>query len=269
MHIAVLGLTVATALRVMAGEQTAQAPTPTLQPANSAATAGTNLATQASPGVPPASVAAVPQSKTNLGPPGNYVSPWLSDVLKLFQAGIDESVIMTFVDSAGTFNLDAEQIIYLKDTSFPPPLISAMMQHDMEIISGVRAAPVAPSLSAPGLRLPWAHPEPALASSKTSTNSEAAPPELAAAEPESIVNHASPDLAEDIQNWEITEQALSQRDQVDARAQLVPHETPALTHLTAAVSPVRQPYPVQLTRPILIIPAQGRPPNLLVIQMSP
>src|SRR5437879_6408454 len=47
--------------------------------------------------------------------PGAYVSPWLMDILKLAQAGIDPSVIGNFLDSAGTFNLTAEQIIYVRD----------------------------------------------------------------------------------------------------------------------------------------------------------
>src|ERR1041384_7477180 len=34
-----------------------------------------------------------------------YVSPWLTDVIKLAQARIDPAVILTFIDSAGTFNL--------------------------------------------------------------------------------------------------------------------------------------------------------------------
>src|SRR5438105_2947524 len=34
--------------------------------------------------------------------PGGYVSPWLTDILKLVRAGIDETVMLTFIDSAGT-----------------------------------------------------------------------------------------------------------------------------------------------------------------------
>src|SRR6266436_7518186 len=47
--------------------------------------------------------------------PGAYVSPWVLDTVKLAQAGIDQGVILNFIDSAGTFNLTAEQIIFLRD----------------------------------------------------------------------------------------------------------------------------------------------------------
>src|ERR1051325_6233760 len=91
--------------------------------------------------------------KLSPSPPGAYVSAWLLDVIKLSQARIDETVMLTFVDSAGTFNLDADQIIFLRDLGVSTDLITAMIQHDFEILSGQRQIPPAPSGSQPMIHL--------------------------------------------------------------------------------------------------------------------
>src|SRR5476651_849704 len=55
----------------------------------------------------------------------------LAQVIKLTQAGVNESVIMTYIsNSSGTFNLDADKIIYLSNIGTPDAFVSAMIQHD-------------------------------------------------------------------------------------------------------------------------------------------
>jgi len=80
-------------------------------------------------------------------PPGAYVSPWLMDVIRLAQSRIDDSIILTFIDSAGTFNLDSDQIIYLRDLGISAEVITTLIQHDLEITSGLRQMPTSPSAS--------------------------------------------------------------------------------------------------------------------------
>jgi hypothetical protein len=87
----------------------------------------------------PAATSAVPAADQTL-------SPWAAETLKLVQSGIKEDVILTFINSAGTFNLSAEQIITLTQAGVPKDLITAMMQHDHDVLTGVRQ--VSPS-SAP------------------------------------------------------------------------------------------------------------------------
>jgi len=55
----------------------------------------------------------------------------LSEVIKLTQAGVDESVIASYVANSGsTFNLDSDKIIYLTDIGVPSDLVTAMIQRD-------------------------------------------------------------------------------------------------------------------------------------------
>src|SRR5262249_51075152 len=54
-----------------------------------------------------------------------------AEVIRLANSGIEDSVMMTFVtNSTGTFNLGAEQIIYLKDIGVPDAVVTAMIQRD-------------------------------------------------------------------------------------------------------------------------------------------
>src|SRR5271157_5953670 len=49
-----------------------------------------------------------------------YPTSPLAQVIRLSQAGVDESIIQTFIsNSSGTFNLDSDKIIYLKDIGLP------------------------------------------------------------------------------------------------------------------------------------------------------
>jgi hypothetical protein len=58
-------------------------------------------------------------------------SPAASEVIKLANSGVGESVLLTVVtNSTGTFNLRPEEIIYLTDIGVPPAVVTAMLQHD-------------------------------------------------------------------------------------------------------------------------------------------
>jgi hypothetical protein len=79
----------------------------------------------------------------------------LAQVIRLAQAGVDQSVIMTYVtNSGGTFNLDSDTIIYLSDLGVPNELVTAMMQHDQQL-----QQPVAINQNPPPVQQPAA-PEP-------------------------------------------------------------------------------------------------------------
>src|ERR1039457_4596132 len=80
-----------------------------------------------------------------------YLSPWYYEIQKLTQAGVDEAVVMSYINgSAGTFNLSADQIISLKTLGVSPQVINAMIEHDRELVSGERplTASLAPCLHA-------------------------------------------------------------------------------------------------------------------------
>ncbi len=55
----------------------------------------------------------------------------LAQVVELAQSGVDESVIISFVNNSGSpFNLTPDQIIYLKNLGLPNDVITAMIQRD-------------------------------------------------------------------------------------------------------------------------------------------
>jgi len=213
-------------------------PAATNLPASGAAVSGTQPS-QAEP-------ATHEKAESGQTPPGSYVSSWLLDIVKLAQAGINRDVMLTFIDSAGTFNLDADQIIYLHELKGPSEVITALMQHDAEIVSGLRTPGGAVSGSQPGFNLRFAQTESPNADTTASGSATAA---------------AAPVAAEP----QVTSAQTQRRPQIwhEFESQHHAPETPAV------ISPVRLPYAVQLLDPIIMIPGEGRSPNLLVIELFP
>ena len=137
-----------------------------------------NSSAQTQTSAPPAattnSVATVPETKAPTAPavptavssatsaplPSNIPpTSQLAQVVRLTQAGVDQSIIMTFVtNSSLTFNLDSDKIIYLTDAGAPADLVTAMMQRDQELHDQFAAAQAAQPAQQPP---PTAEPAPA------------------------------------------------------------------------------------------------------------
>ena len=184
------------------------------------------------------------------------------DVIRLAQSRIDDAIMLTFIDSAGTFNLDADQIIYLRDLGLSAEVITAMIQHDVEIISGLRQMPSSPSASPPAIHLNFIHSESLGKPSETVSPAAAPAP---AAVPAASLDSASPLTSEDTRPGELT---ISHQDELTSPPRMLGcQRQSALLH--QAISPVRQPYPVQLLDPIIMIRAEGRTPNLVLIELRP
>lgn len=59
------------------------------------------------------------------------LSPGLTEVVKLAQAGVGEEVILAYIDQyAGLFNAGADQIVYLNDLGISSAVIAAMLKRD-------------------------------------------------------------------------------------------------------------------------------------------
>ena len=72
----------------------------------------------------PATTAAVPV-------PAPALSAGVAEVVKLFQNGINQEVMVSYVNNApGAFDLGAEGILYLNRLGVPPEVVQAMLQHD-------------------------------------------------------------------------------------------------------------------------------------------
>lgn len=177
---------------------------------------------------------------------------WSFEVAKLVQAGVQDSVTLTFItNSAGTFNLGAEQIITLRDLGVSNDLLQAMIAHDQEIASGSRdvfasTAPlpsqVLPFVFVPSRTKPEAANPQDIAGSMTPTSPIPAVP---AAESVSDAPSTLP-----LDDTTVTAQThLCCRKQAQS----------------SDVSQVRDPNPVQLTAPILVWRGQGRVPNTMVL----
>ena len=70
-------------------------------------------------------------SKPAALPSNIYPTSPLAQVVRMAQAGVDPSVIMTFItNSSSTFNLDSDKIIYASDAGVTSAMVTAMMQRD-------------------------------------------------------------------------------------------------------------------------------------------
>src|ERR1700733_530760 len=66
----------------------------------------------------------------------------LAQAVQMAQSGVDESVIMSYINNSGApFNLTSDQIIYLKDLGLPNEAVTAMMQRDQQLGAAETAQP--------------------------------------------------------------------------------------------------------------------------------
>ena len=67
-------------------------------------------------------------------PPGVRPTAPVAEVIRLADSGVEESVMLAFVtNSTSTFNLGAEEIIYLNDIGVPSAVVTAMIQRDQAL----------------------------------------------------------------------------------------------------------------------------------------
>jgi hypothetical protein len=72
----------------------------------------------------------------------------LAQVVRLAQSGVDESVILAYINNCGTpFSLTPGQIIYLKDLGLPNDAVTAMIQRDQQLGATATAPAPAPDTS--------------------------------------------------------------------------------------------------------------------------
>jgi hypothetical protein len=111
------------------------------------ALAGAGPLQNASAQTPPTPVApetAAPPVTPVTPPPDIYPTSPLAQVVRLTQAGVDQGVIMTYItNSASTFNLDSEKIIYASDAGVPSGMVTVMMQRDQLLQQQFAAAQAA------------------------------------------------------------------------------------------------------------------------------
>ncbi len=129
------------------GVQTALAPGDTVAP-------GTGAAPPAPAEIPAdadvVDAPAKPISTAKPLPPAVRPSGPVAEVVKLADSGVEESVMLAFVaNSTSTFNLGAEEIIYLNDVGIPSEVVTAMIQHDQALKNSLANAGPAPAAPPP------------------------------------------------------------------------------------------------------------------------
>lgn len=185
--------------------------------------------------------------------PAVRLSPWAAEIAKLAQAGVEDEVIFAFIDNSGTFNLSADQIIHLNQLGVSSVIISAMLQHDNEIISGVRTitASSSPPLD-PVVEMYLASLNKNSSAKTGSTSKPAVAPREAKTSPASEAKPVESENSSSV-NWEEMELL----------------NLPSLfEETTAGAKPLyrlREPEPVELTSPIVLIRAQPRPANTYIV----
>ena len=195
------------------------------------------------------------------------LSPWTAEIVKLAESGIEDDVMLSFIDNSGTFNLGADQIIYLSDLGVSGPTINAMLQHDREVISGLKLLTI---VSEPASEPAWpltfvASRE---ASSKTNTQPATAPALLAPVTTELAATPSEELLAEVNRGVPDTQPVALQYAMADEREPVIqpvrgqPRQSSAKKQ---SLYPVREPYPVELLPPILFLNVAERTPNTLII----
>jgi hypothetical protein len=175
------------------------------------------------------------------------LSFWASEIVKLCRAGVDEAVILSFLDNVGTVNLGADQIIYLKQQGVSRDIISAMLQHDFEIGTGLRPVPAVSVGSAfhaadfTSRVASTAVPQPLPASAAP------APAESRTVDPVQLASN----VAEDDLNSPLAVDLLAYQPGMPDHGYRI-----------------REPYPEKVTEPIIIISGAGRAPNILFVQST-
>lgn len=180
--------------------------------------------------VPAPAAPALTNSKADKSPATVlYASPWVDEVERLTTAGVDEGVVLAYViNTAGTFNLTADQIVRLKNLGASPQVINAMMQHDQELISGARPLTAAspPSLPTSFKAALAAHPQLAAPTTAPAT----APAEPPAGPVQIVAN-----------------------DDYNSGPDWIYVEPDDVADQPPSADPVRLPYPVKLNDPIIVL----------------
>jgi hypothetical protein len=189
------------------------------------------------------------------------LSPWATDVEKLAEAGLDNEVILAFIDNSGIFSLSADQILRLHKSGVPNQLITAMIQHDAEVTAGIRPLTMTaePSTHRPiqFVLVP--------VTGATSEESKQPKSSIGSVVPANGGETDNPPVAQDYgDSFEPSDMAnnaalTTGEDGSTARQQ----PTPAPK---AKLYPVREPYPEQITDTILMYKAVGIKPNTFVIE---
>jgi len=174
--------------------------------------------------------------------PNLQPSHWTTEMIRLAQSGIDESVMLAFVGNSGAFSLAADHIVYLSDLGVSGQVISAMLRHDQEL--------------ALKQRLPVAGSEIATitAIDRVATNSAVARP-TQAGHATAVGMDSLSDVKSSSPNPQLVALLPVAPQPAEPIAPSVSIEPRPAPPKKKKLYPVREPYPVELTAPIVFLDA--------------
>jgi len=189
------------------------------------------------PGLPLQTATVIaPKKTTGLAqslPPNPNLSHWSGEIVQLTQAGLEESVVISFVHNAGVFHLSADHIVYLKDLGVPASVIQAMLAHDRERLTQTTNT----------------------ASVATAAQSATKPADKPAVNLAPAIVEAEPQYAKATVIGGLAKQSETGAAKLD----LLPSPKTSSRQVVPAkrkvLFPVREPYPVELTAPIVFLDA--------------
>jgi hypothetical protein len=206
--------------------------------------------------IPPSAGASTPSSivGNQLLSSETHLSPWTKEIVKLAQSGIDEEVMLSFIDNSGLFNLGADQIIYLSDLGVSGQTISEMLLHDREVLAGVRPVTITSELT-PETLIPasWK------ASNGTSSKTKAQP---AASPAPSEVTLVSEDRSAAAQPAVVQCAMLNEGERAMPSVSDQPSQSFGRKD---ELYRVREPHPVELLPPIVFMNEAQPPANTIII----
>lgn len=195
-------------------------------------------------------------------PPEIRLSPWTREIVKLAESGIEDSVILSFIENSGTFNLGADQIVYLNDLGFSSEIITAMLRHDQEIVSGVRPLTI---VSKPA----W---ESAFDLTAASTDawhkvrSRPAPTPALSATTSGSVKIPSQEASQEINpTTQLATIPHTTADELASVQSTVFSQQRRLPDKKSNPYRIREPFPEEITAPIILIHGASRSPNTVVV----
>ena len=179
-------------------------------------------------------------------------SPKLShsavEIVHLTQAGIDESVVFAFIENLGVFDLGADHIVYLNDLGVSGRVIQAMLMHDRDMFARLSHSTSTTNTSI------TAQKESAMAPTERSPQASVSPSLVAVASTESIAG-TSPQIPNVTTEVQIDATAEPVAPKQNSLAFKDANKSPTAQAKRKVVYPVREPYPVELTAPIVFLDA--------------
>jgi len=195
------------------------------------------------------------------------LSPWTKEIVKLAQSGIDDDVVLSFIDNSGLFNLGSDQIIYLSDLGVSGQIISEMLRHDREVMAGVRPVTVA---SEP----PMENSIPESWKTKTGVSSKAKMQSATATAPKDsatlglLAGDAKESLVAAQRNEPVAQPVVAQYAMASDATPVTPPVSDESSQSSGSKNelyPVREPYPVELLPPIVFRNEAQVPANTIII----